>query len=135
MGKEILTLVQLVDRPTINIFGKVYELRSTADMGPIEQARLYVLQLEVNELASLKKHTPAQIRQADRALDEMVRLVVLDVDNRLLSRTPASGEPSKKALTNAQRQTIVFAWSAEMTKAAGAAEGNVKTPRRRTGAQ
>lgn len=131
MPEEILNLSTVVERTPINIVskrfpkGKLYFLRNLADIGPYEYAAIVLADNEVKKLRALKKMTPAQKRLAEKLLDDTVRFVCMDIEPGVLA-----------ALTEQQKETIVYAWS-EHVAAQGAAEGNARPnrkARRTTGA-
>jgi hypothetical protein len=127
MSEEILNLSTIVERSTVNITAKrnakakptekLYELRNTADIGPYEYASILHGSQEVERLRALKKLTAAQERQVKKLLDDTVKLVFM---------TPL--EPYVlAALTEQQKEMIVFTWAAHVR---GAAEGNAEPNRR-----
>ena len=127
MSEEILNLSTIVERATINVTskrfpkGKLYELVNLADLGPYEHAVIAHHSAEVDKLKALKKMTPAQTRQAQKLLDDTVKLVCPTIEPSVLA-----------ALTEQQKEMIVVTWSVHISTQ-GAAEGNAP-PRRRTGA-
>lgn len=121
MSEEILNLSTIVDRKKINIEsrrhpkGKLYELASTADLGPYEHANLIRANAQVSPLlAKTSKLTAAEERSVKSLLDSMSKLIVFDIEPTVLS-----------ALTIQQKSMIVLVWASTV----GAAEGNRKSRR------
>lgn len=126
MTEEILSLSTIVERARINITskkypkGKLYELVGLADLGPYEYAVILARQEETGALiGSEEKLTAAQERKLEKALDDIVKLLLPGLEPVVLA-----------ALTTQQRTMIVMTWSAHVHAQAGAAEGN--RPSRRT---
>lgn len=123
---EVLTLSTIVERDTINIVskrhprGKLYELANLADLGPYEYAIVTARNEELQPLLARKKLTPAQERMLTKALDDVVKLLLLNVEPSVLA-----------ALTIQQKEMIVFTWIGQVSKQ-GAAEGNGRPSRRTT---
>lgn len=97
---EVLDLSTIVEKRTIRIRtlahpdGKLYELLNVDDLGVYDLELLGRHEKLLSELAAVKKPTPAQERALDRALDEMIKLAVPDLEPRVLREL----SQSKKAM-------------------------------------
>ncbi len=120
MKKPMLTLSTIVDRETINIEskkhpnGKIYELNSVWDLGPLEQAVLIDKQRSAAALNQRKRLTGAQKLQLRKLLCDIVMMIVRGLEPAVLAE-----------LDEARLSTLQLAWvHANQPKAA--APGNRK---------
>lgn len=126
---ELLSLSTIVKRDTVTIqskkhpAGKTYELRNGADFGPLQYALLVHRQEECLHLQARKRLTKKQQARVDAILDELVRMIVLDLEPVVV-----------RELTTAQKENLLVAWTIQVNRGAagGAAEGNAKAAKRRS---
>lgn len=120
---ELLNIRDVVERDTIGIFGKAYEILGVEDLGPYEHAIVNRGHELSARLAKVKKPTAAQERQIDKALGDVIRVII-----------PSLTAPVLKRLERAQRANIVFAWIGRAMQLAEESKTATNPPTRRTGA-
>lgn len=118
MSKNLLSLATVVDRDTIKIDEKDYEVLSYADFGPLEWAMIVRRDTEARELAAKKRPTKKQKDRVAALLRETVRQIVPSLEPRVM-----------RGMTDQQLEMIVFAWSNRVAEQAHEAEGKRNPPR------
>lgn len=106
MPNEILDLSTIVEHVTVRISskkfpgGKLYELANVDDLGPIQHQRLAVAHQDAMVLlGSAKELTPPQERALDKALGDVVKILLPKIEPAVLKET-----------TMAHRVRILQAW-------------------------
>lgn len=98
--------------------GKIYDVASPADFGPVEYAVLVEKQQIARELQARKRLTVAQKKRAQDALDDVVRLLIPKIESAVLAE-----------MTEAQKANFVLTWIIAETPAIGGTPGNRKARR------
>jgi hypothetical protein len=112
---EILDLSTVVERDTVRIRtkknkpGKLYDLVNLDELGPFEHQTIIAKHAKVAKFASLsRKLTAAEKGQLNKALGDILKLLVLDLEPAVLAE-----------MEDTQRARIVTTWALKH----GAAEG------------
>jgi hypothetical protein len=131
MNEEVLDLDTVIVRPTVRIRwgrhktnGKLYELVDVSDLAIVQHAKIVALAGQVDELNNVeltKKLTVKQIAQRDKALRDVVALLL-----------PTAERAALNALSNGQCEAVLATWSANTAKKKGGAGGPPRTRRSTT---
>jgi hypothetical protein len=119
MAEEILDVATVVDRDTVRIRtvknpeGKLYELVNLIEFGPYEMTKITTLHSRAQELLrSGNKLRPAQERELDKALGDILKLIVVGLEPAVLKET-----------VRTVRATIIAAWAIRNAPAAPPSAG------------
>lgn len=125
MGEEIVSLSTIAKRKTANIEskkhpgGKLYEFANRADFGPYEYAILMQRNEELGPLLAKakagKKITPAEERKVKKALDDMVKMILPDLEAAVI-----------RDLKMQQKEMLILIWSASIAAEGASAEGEAR---------
>lgn len=117
---QLLDLNTLVDRPTVRIDGRDYELRHRDELSLLEDHRIVALNRRAADLGEFADATEEQVAETVAALDEILGML--------------NKELPLDALTDLQKAAIARAWAGQYaTAASGETESSPTKPR--TGAK
>lgn len=119
MSDELIDIATVVERDTVRIRtkknqeGKLYELLNIDELGPYEYQVIVNAHAKVQKFGALKrKPTAAQERELDKALADILKLLIPSLEPRVLAE-----------MESTPRARIVTAWSMKNSADVGDSPG------------